>query len=191
MRGKFFRVTDYFALLQLPRSAVLGLDQIKAAYRHGMSSAHPDKTGAAPDAAIQLNEARRILSDPALRLRHLLELEGIEIPDTLPPHLEWDLAERIGRTVDAARTFAPHTSSDSILLKAVKQKKADQLEAEFREMDQLLRSGRDAQLEKANLYPRQEPLKALSAVVFFQKQLRLLASALSQLREKSQRDGPL
>lgn len=191
MRGKFLRVTDYFALFQLPRSPVLGLDAIKAAHRYGMSTAHPDKPNSPSDAALFLNEGRRILSDPALRLRHLFELEGLEIPEPLPAHIDWEIAERVGRALEDTRGLTPAAPSDSGLLKAVKQKTAAKLEAEILSLEELLIQNRDAVLGMATVQTRQEPLRTLSAVVFFQKQLRLLDSARSQLREKTRSAGPL
>lgn len=191
MRGKFFRVTDCFALFQLPRSPVLGSDAIKAAHRRGMSMAHPDKPDSTADAALLLNEARRILSDPALRLRHLLELEGLEIPEPLPPHTDWQMAERVGRVLEDVRVLTPATPSDSVLLKAVNQNTAAKLEMEIQRLEKVLMHSLDAELEAASVMPRHVPLRSLSAAVFFQKQLRLLDSARDQLREKSLVDGPL
>ena len=63
-------MTDYFALLDEARRPWLEPEELKEKYFR-LSRA------AAPDAA--LNEAFRVLSDPKLRLHHLLTLAGAEL----------------------------------------------------------------------------------------------------------------
>jgi hypothetical protein len=63
-------MTDYFALLDEARRPWLEPEKLKEKY-YRLSRA------AAPDA--ELNEAFRVLSDPKLRLHHLLTLEGAEL----------------------------------------------------------------------------------------------------------------
>ena len=63
-------MTDYFALLDEARRPWLDPEKLKEKY-YRLSRA------AAPDA--ELNEAFRVLSDPKLRLHHLLTLEGADL----------------------------------------------------------------------------------------------------------------
>ena len=68
---------DAFAELGLPRDPAVSLDQVREAFREAGKSRHPDAGGGAGDFA-RLQEAMAMLSDPGSRLRHWLELEGIE-----------------------------------------------------------------------------------------------------------------
>ena len=63
-------MTDYFALLDEARRPWLDPEELKQKY-HRLSRAAP------PDA--EINEAFRVLSDPKLRLHHLLTLEGADL----------------------------------------------------------------------------------------------------------------
>ena len=75
---------DYFALLQQPRKPWLELEPLKQKYQQLTLANHPDlpssdsaETGAS---FAEINEAYRVLSDPKLRLQHLLSLEGATQP---------------------------------------------------------------------------------------------------------------
>lgn len=61
---------DYFALLDEARRPWLDPEQLKEKYFARSRSAVPDA---------KLNEAFRILSDPKLRLQHLLTLESVQL----------------------------------------------------------------------------------------------------------------
>ena len=63
-------MTDYFALLDEARRPWLEPEKLKGKYFALSRAATPDAT---------LNEAFRVLSDPKLRLHHLLTLEGAEL----------------------------------------------------------------------------------------------------------------
>jgi curved DNA-binding protein CbpA len=69
-------MTDYFALLDQPRSAWLDPEQLKQAFHAKTLRAHPDvqeeQTG--DDAFAELNKAYQVLRDPKRRLQHLLTL---------------------------------------------------------------------------------------------------------------------
>jgi curved DNA-binding protein CbpA len=73
---------DYFALLQQPRRPWLDPEKLKDKYHRLTISAHPDRQTSKVDSANQsdfanVNEAYRVLSDPKLRLQHLLALENV------------------------------------------------------------------------------------------------------------------
>jgi curved DNA-binding protein CbpA len=77
--------TDAFALLGLPRRAVLNPDEVRAAFQKVAAAVHPDAAVDDEDRARRtaefsaLKEAQAILTSLPQRLRHLLALE---YPDT-------------------------------------------------------------------------------------------------------------
>ncbi len=77
--------TDAFALLGLPRQAVLTEDEVRAAFQKAAAAVHPDSAADDSERSARtaeftaLNEAAAVLSSLPRRLRHLLELE---FPDT-------------------------------------------------------------------------------------------------------------
>jgi curved DNA-binding protein CbpA len=78
-------MTDHFAVLRQQRRPWLDAQQLKQKYHELARTGHPDRKTpafeqssgdeAAPNLAA-LNEAYSVLSNPRLRLRHLLELDG-------------------------------------------------------------------------------------------------------------------
>jgi curved DNA-binding protein CbpA len=69
---------DYFSVVQQPRRPWLDPTELKQKYQELTLTGHPDRQRSkepASDFAI-INEAYRVLSDPKLRLQHLLNLEG-------------------------------------------------------------------------------------------------------------------
>lgn len=79
-------MTDCFELLGLPRRAVLGTEEVRAAFQSRGAMLHPDHARQETErveksAAFQaLQEAFAILSATPRRLRHLLELHGHTAP---------------------------------------------------------------------------------------------------------------
>jgi curved DNA-binding protein CbpA len=69
-------MTDYFALLDQPRRPWLDSEKVKEKYHQLARTTHPDqKSNGNEGEFAALNEAYRVLLDPKLRLRHLLQLE--------------------------------------------------------------------------------------------------------------------
>jgi curved DNA-binding protein CbpA len=68
-------VTDAFAEFGVERRPWLDPASLRARYHELAAVRHPDKCGGDPLPLARLNEARGILSSPALRLRHLLALD--------------------------------------------------------------------------------------------------------------------
>jgi curved DNA-binding protein CbpA len=111
---------DAFAEFSLPRSP--GVDEQALARRFDdlSRSCHPD-AGGDPAAFSRLTEARRLLSSPALRLRHLLELEspGTRLDGPLSPSL-MDLFTTLGPTLQAVQNFELRkTAATSALARAL------------------------------------------------------------------------
>lgn len=95
--------TDYFALLNLPRSLAPDGAALRRNFYAQSALHHPDRMATA-DAEAQsealqktalLNEALRTLSQPMLRLAHLLQLEGHALPENyaLPPAFMMEMME--------------------------------------------------------------------------------------------------
>lgn len=91
-------MTDYFALLNVPRRPWLDGDALKATFLSQSASRHPDRIhgateaekAAAAQACAELNAAYHCLREPKDRLRHLLSLELGRRPgevQEIPPDL--------------------------------------------------------------------------------------------------------
>jgi curved DNA-binding protein CbpA len=66
---------DHFATLGLPHSASMDGALVRERFHELSRAAHPDMVDGDEEAFAAINEAQRVLSSPAARLRHLLELE--------------------------------------------------------------------------------------------------------------------
>ena len=70
-------MTDYFALLEQPRTPWLDADALKEAYHRKTLQTHPDSAPAGQENDFaELNAAYQALQDPKRRLHHLLSLEN-------------------------------------------------------------------------------------------------------------------
>ena len=125
---------DYFAALQQPRRAWLDPEELKQKYQELTLTSHPDRQRSkeiGPDFAI-INEAYRVLSDPKLRLQHLLNLEGHDpsASQSLPQELV-QLFSEIGTFVqDTDGLLERLKSANSALSKSLLQ--SDILKAQLR-----------------------------------------------------------
>ena len=112
---------DAFALFNLPRRPWLDAAELRNEFHRRSAGLHPDAGGDA-DAFAQLNAAHRTLSDPASRLRHLLELEAPEVlaqSQQIPPALS-DRFMRVGAARKSAESFlAKHCAASSPLARAL------------------------------------------------------------------------
>lgn len=111
-------MTDYFALLSQPRRPRLNEGDLKSVYLRLSAEVHPD-VGGNPERFRDVQEGYQILLRPALRLRHLLDLEfgeGIALPASR--HQEVFL--QVGAAVQAARrAWQEHNAARSALARAV------------------------------------------------------------------------
>ena len=97
-------MTDLFAVLGLARSAWLDAEEIKERHHALMAS------GSASSATL-LNEARRTLQNPALRIRHFLALEFPDFAPASRPHQDWDFFLKVGQATRLASELAAKKSS--------------------------------------------------------------------------------
>lgn len=94
-------MTDCFALLQQPRQPWLEPDELRERYHQLTLAAHPDRDRASLDFAA-VTQAYRVLTDPKLRLQHLLKLQGHDAPaESAVPADLLDLFSRIGNFFQA------------------------------------------------------------------------------------------
>lgn len=104
MRGKFFRVTDCFALFGLPRRPALAAESLKEKYLQLAATSHPDSGSGDDEKFRTVQEAYQTLLDSAARLRHLLALEfGAWEKKSLPAHQ--DLFLKVGGSLQQAKAF--------------------------------------------------------------------------------------
>ena len=112
---------DAFALFSLPRHPWLDAAELRDEFHRRSASAHPDAGGDSESFA-RLNAAHQTLSDPAARLRHLLELEAPEAlaqSQQIPPVLA-DRFMRVGTARQSAESFlAKHRATSSPLARAL------------------------------------------------------------------------
>jgi hypothetical protein len=83
-------MTDYFAVLELPRQAWLEGVAIKEQFHRLSAVRHPDAAGGSVAAFSLLNEAWQALRDPAQCLRHFLSLtqpDALDAAKQTPPEL--------------------------------------------------------------------------------------------------------
>jgi curved DNA-binding protein CbpA len=79
------RVSNHFATLELPVRPWLEPDQLQAAFHRLGAARHPDRAGGSAEAFAAVNAAWQTLRDPARRLHHVLELEGVTTPEGASP----------------------------------------------------------------------------------------------------------
>jgi curved DNA-binding protein CbpA len=112
-------MTDFFALFAQPRQPWLEPNILKEKHHELTRRAHPDVHG--EDVAgkfAEINEAYRILSEPRLRIQHLLQLEGQVSPKqdrSLPADLQ-ELFLQIGTLSQASQRIFAQTGDASTLL---------------------------------------------------------------------------
>lgn len=104
MRRELRRVTDYFALLDQPRSAWLDVDALKLKFHERARTEHPDAGGTTFQ---ELNAAYRVLADAKSRLAHLLELNGAKAAAIAePPEDLVEMFFEVGKALSAAKAGA-------------------------------------------------------------------------------------
>lgn len=87
---------NHFDLFGLPVSFDVNLADLNARYRDLQRQFHPDRFAAASDQerrlAMQMtaaiNEAARVLRDPVLRGRYMLQLAGVNLGDEADTHMD-------------------------------------------------------------------------------------------------------
>ncbi len=132
-------MTDYFALLGEARRAWLDPEKLKQEY-------FARNRAAAADA--ELNEAFRVLSDPKLRLHHLLTLGKVSLAAgrPVPPavaELFWNTGTLL-REID--RWLLQNKGAGSVLARALLESERGKLEQRLGRLEEALRAAYDAEL---------------------------------------------
>ncbi len=132
---------DYFALLGEARRPWLDPDELKEKYFARTREAPPDA---------ELNEAFRVLSDPKLRLHHLLVLEGTELTAGRPvpaavAELFWNTGTVL-REVD--RWLLRHGEASSALSRALLSGERAKLAGRLQALETQLNTAYEAELEQ-------------------------------------------
>ena len=134
-------MTDYFALFEEARRPWLEPEKLKEKYFARSRAAAP---------AAQLNEAFRVLSDPKLRLQHLLALEGAELVAgrPIPPsvaELFWNTGTLL-REVE--RLLLKHASATGALARSLLKGEQAKLETSLAKLEEELKATYDTALER-------------------------------------------
>jgi curved DNA-binding protein CbpA len=101
VRREFLGVTDHFAALGMARRPLLAEGELKDAYFRLAAEAHPDSKDGDEARFRGVREAFAVLSEPAARLRHLMELQGVEAGKSAPPLPE--LFMEVGSAIQVAK----------------------------------------------------------------------------------------
>jgi hypothetical protein len=132
-------MTDYFALLGEARRAWLDPEKLKEKYFARARRAPADA---------ELNEAFRVLSDPKLRLHHLLTLEGAELTAGRPvPPAVVELFWNTGTLLrEIERWSLRNSAAEGALGRALLQSERGKLEQRLSQVQEKLRVAYEAEL---------------------------------------------
>ena len=173
-------MTDYFALFGEERRAWLDPEKLKEKYFA--------RSRAAP-AEAELNEAYRVLSDPKLRLHHLLKLEGAElrVGRPVPPsvaELFWN-AGALLREVE--RWLLKSAGAGSALSRALLSPERTKLEGRLEQLEEeldALYETRLAQLRQIDAAANPVPPNESSKLVELYDSISYLTRLREQTKEK-------
>jgi curved DNA-binding protein CbpA len=153
---------DAFSLFGLERRPLIDGAALKESYLRLAAARHPDLSEGDDEDFHQLQEAYKTLSEPAARLRHLVELEfpDAERPSGSAPHAELFLLA--GGAIQAAKAaFSRLEKSTTALARAVL---SPEITAALRQVRETLESMRQAHEElKARLKDLDDRWPAISA----------------------------
>ena len=166
-------MTDHFALLGAARRPWLDSEELKEKYFALSRTAEP---------SAELNEAFRVLSDPKLRLQHLLKLEGVDLAAgrAVPPAVAevfWNTGALLRET---QRWHLRQVAATSTLARALLQPEREKLADRLEHLERQLRSMYDAEL--AGL--RAAPNETASALLEAYDRISYLTRLLEQLAEQ-------
>ena len=180
LRRKFLRVIDYFALLGQTRRPSLDPEKLKEKY-FALARERP--------ADAELNEAFRVLSDPRLRLRHLLQLAGADLGPgrDVPPELAdlfWDSGTLL-REID--RWLLKNAEAQSDLSRALLRGEKAKLETRVKALEEELGSIYERQVDQLSTLQVSDPVSPneIKDMVERHDSLSYLNRLREQAREKS------
>lgn len=165
-------MTDHFALLGEARRPWLDPEELKTKYFARSRTEVP---------SAELNEAFRVLSEPKLRLQHLLKLEGVDLAAgrAVPPAVAevfWNTGTLL-REVE--KWLLRQTETTSTLARALLQPERAKLEARLEALEEKLRALYEYELAALRTAPN-EPATLLEP----HDRISYLTRLLEQVKEK-------
>ncbi len=141
-------MTDYFALFEEARRPWLDPDELKEKYFARSRVENP---------SAELNEAFRVLSDPKLRLHHLLTLEGADLAAGRPvPPAVAELFWNTGTLLrEIERWLLQKTAATSALASAVLQTDRGTLERRLQQLETQLSAMFETELAQLRAAPNE------------------------------------
>ena len=113
---------DYFSVLGQQRRPWLDLERLKQEYQRLTFARHPDRTDGVDEGSDfgEINEAFRVLSNPKLRLQHLLSLETqISQPTAVPAEISDAFMDTASLVNEIDRLLQRRDAATSALAKSV------------------------------------------------------------------------
>ena len=182
---------DYFALLQQPRRPWLDPEQLKQKHQQLTLAAHPDRQGSNRPALnfAAINEAYRVLSDPKLRLQHLLSLEDRTSVATqpIPPELTELFTETAALIQETNRLLEKLNNTTSTLSKSLLRSdvlKAQKRTSELVEQLQDLYENAVLDLQKLDAVWNERPQEIAKDLANLYDRLAYLGRWIDQLHEQ-------
>jgi DnaJ-domain-containing protein 1 len=121
---------DYFALLQQPRKPWLDPEKLKEKYHQLTITEHPDRQSS-HDSGLDfasVNEAYRVLSDPKLRLQHLLALENVPANPRAVPSALADVFLETGTLIQEVDRLLARSTTNALSKALIKPEIANKQE---------------------------------------------------------------
>jgi curved DNA-binding protein CbpA len=180
-------MTDLFALLGETPRPWLDPDALKTKYHRLTTEQHPDVAGATADFA-EINRAYQTLSDPVLRLRHLLDLESAPLSRTQP--VPDDIAAFFAPVAEARQAFdvflKKYAAATSPLAKALLTTEQYAVQETLEETIAVLQEKQEtlmAALRDADAHWEADHAAVLATLPIIWQSLGYLAKWLATLRE--------
>jgi curved DNA-binding protein CbpA len=184
-------MTDFFALLHQPRQPWLDQDTLKEKFYQLTRVMHPDVRPKETTTKFEhINEAYRVLSDPKLRIQHLLALEGSHLSSAPDQDLPVDLQElflQIGALSQKTQSIPARSGSENGAL-ARSLLKSDLLHLRSQTeklLEQLSRSHETCLTELRNLNAawKENRAQALASLHELRDRIAYLSRWIAQLKE--------
>jgi hypothetical protein len=168
---------DYFALFEEARHPWLDPEKLKEKY-FALARSRP--------ADAELNEGFRVLSDPKLRLQHLLSLRDVDLktPRDIPPTLA-ELFWETGQLLRAAdRWHLKNTQANSVLSRALLGGEQMKLKEQLGALEARLNSAYVVQIEQLQAIDSLSGPNDIGALLRLHDAFSYLARLRDQVKEK-------
>ena len=183
-------MTDFFALFAQPRQPWLEPNILKEKHHELTRRAHPDVRGKDVSGEFEeINEAYRILSEPKLRIQHLLQLEG-QVRPTKDRSIPSDLQElflQIGTLCQRSqRLFGQIGDGSAVLARSLAKSDLLQLQKQTEQLLEQLSQSYDeclGELRSTNdIWNKKQP-EAVSQLQRLHDRMAYLSRWIAQLQE--------